>query len=266
MKIIITGSRGFIGKNLLNFFQKKHRVRKLIYKNISLLNEEKYKKKLEKIFSKFKPDIIIHAATKFSKKKDKEIKKECLKINYKYSKVLYKVAVSLKIKKFIYFGSNYEFEKDKNKLYPYLLSKIKFSKFLKKADNKDTTLLAIYLFNTFGVGDKRGKFYSKILENPKKKVRFLNNLKINYINVNSLINYIDEQIKIDKIKQKKFICLMNKEFFTIKHINQLKLKTVPFESIKKLTFEHKLKIPEKKVYIKDKLENSLHKFLEKRIL
>ena len=75
MKVIITGSRGFIGKNLYDTFSKKFEVQKLLFKNFSNLKENDFKKKLRKQFFLFKPDIVIHAGTLFTKESSSEAKK-----------------------------------------------------------------------------------------------------------------------------------------------------------------------------------------------
>jgi nucleoside-diphosphate-sugar epimerase len=265
MKIIITGSRGFIGKNLLNNFPKKFKVQKLLFKKFSNLKENNFKKKLENKILSFKPDIVIHAATLFTKTNNLDVKKKCLKINYHYSKILLNIVIANKIKKFIYFGSNYEFEKNKKKIYPYLKSKQKFSKYLCKINSYNTKLLVFYLFNTFGENDKRNKLYSKIIKNPKKKIFFNLKLKLNYINIKSLTNYIKLQLLRNWNFKKRFISVANKKYFTVKDLKMLKINFLPDTHSTNLVLEHKLIIPLKKKYFYPNKDNSLYEFIKKKI-
>ena len=68
MKILITGSNGFIGKNLTSY------LKKFNYKIFKLSLDIKKKdsiKKIENSFIEFKPDIVIHVAGLAHKKKSK---------------------------------------------------------------------------------------------------------------------------------------------------------------------------------------------------
>ena len=265
MKIIITGSRGFIGKNLLKDFPKNFKVQKLIFKKLTNLKKNDFKKKLKNKIISFKPDIVIHAATLFTKENNLYVKKKCLKVNYQYSKILLDTIIANKIKKFIYFGSNYEFEKNKKKIYPYLESKQKFSKYLGKVKSYNTKLFVIYLFNTFGENDSRNKLYSKIIKNPKKEIIFNKKLELNYININSLTNYVKRQILKKWSFKKKIISIANKKYFTINDLKKLKINFLPNSQSINLIFEHRLIIPIKKKYFYPNKDNSLYNFIKKKI-
>ena len=265
MKIIITGSRGFIGKNLYNTFSKKFEVQKLLFKKFSNLKENDFKKKLRKQIFLFKPDIVIHAATLFTNENSLEVKKKCLKINYKYSRILLDIAIANNTKKFIYFGSNYEFEQNRMKIYPYLQSKQKFTKYIQKVNSKNTKLLAIYLFNTFGENDKRKKIYSKIINNFKKKIFFYKKLKLNYINIKSLTSYIKLQLLNKWNFKKRLISIANKKYFTAKDLKMLNINFSSDTAPNDLIYEHKLLISIKKKYFNSNKDNSLYEFIKKKL-
>ena len=76
MNVLITGQRGFIGKNIYTRFLKKSKIKKIFFKNCTKLSLEEFENKIEKIFFKFKPDIVIHAATYFSNKRGLSEKKK----------------------------------------------------------------------------------------------------------------------------------------------------------------------------------------------
>ena len=123
----------------------------------SKLKDKKKNQYLNNLFLKHKPYAIIHLATYFSKNKDNETLKKCLKINYHNSKILFNYALKHSVKKFIYTGSNYEFLLSKKKEYPYLISKRKFSSFLKTKKINQMNLISLYLSNVFGLNDRRKK-------------------------------------------------------------------------------------------------------------
>ena len=85
-KILITGSTGFIGKSLTNFFLfKKYKIFALTRKNIKDQNINYIKSNLfnhlqiEKIIEKIKPDYLIHLAWEANPKKFHQSK-----TNYKW--------------------------------------------------------------------------------------------------------------------------------------------------------------------------------------
>jgi len=60
MKVIVTGSSGFLGKRLVRALQKRHHV--IFNYDIILGYDILNVQQLEKCFAKFKPDVIIHLA------------------------------------------------------------------------------------------------------------------------------------------------------------------------------------------------------------
>lgn len=265
MKIIITGSRGFIGKNLCENLSKKNIIKRVFFKNLSSKNNLEIKKKIKKIFLSFNPDLVIHVATLFSKEKSYKIEKMCHKVNFENSKILVDTSIECNVKKFIYFGSNHEFEKNKSKLYPYLFSKIKFSKYIKKIQNKETNFLGIYLFNTFGENDKRNKFYSQIIKHPNKDYFINKNLNLNYINVNIITKYIGKILKKDWYFKKKFVCIQNKKNFNLKDLNKLGINLLANKKDQNEIKDDKINIPIKKIIFNYNRNNSLFYFIKKNL-
>ena len=92
MKILITGSSGFVGEELITYFQDKRDCSivgvdknedivnsKIIFKKCNLISE---KEKLDSIFADFLPDVVINQ----KKILIKVIIKSCKKINIKFKK------------------------------------------------------------------------------------------------------------------------------------------------------------------------------------
>ena len=220
--IIITGSNGFLGKNIVNFLEKKYLIKKLSFKNFSKIQDNKKKKYLDNFIKKHKPFAVIHLATYFSKKKDKETLKKCMNINYFLSKMLYQVTVANSVRKFIYTGSNYESIKDNKKIYSYILSKKKFSVFLKKSNSKKTNLICLYLSNIYGENDKRKKILNYLfkIRKTKKDVIFqvFKSSKINFIHVKDLVEIIKICIFKKFLKKKIFFNIKFKKNFSLSRI------------------------------------------------
>ena len=100
MKIIITGSNGFIGKNLLKYLSK---YKYEIYKLSVDFNNKNAKELIHKILIEFKPNCIIHLAGLAHNKSYKP--KSIININTNYTIYLTDLCNMLNIKKFIYVSS-----------------------------------------------------------------------------------------------------------------------------------------------------------------
>ena len=92
-KILITGSSGFIGFNLLKKIRKLDPIcifnkKKLKLKNIKKINLDLTKKKTKDIIKKIDPDVIFHCAALSVPKKNEENKAYSQKINYNTNKFI----------------------------------------------------------------------------------------------------------------------------------------------------------------------------------
>ncbi len=104
MKILITGGRGFIGRNLLNYFSEKYEVYSPNHDELELLDE----KAVNEFFKKNKFDIVIHSAAKGGSRKLPTFP-EMLKDNLKMFFNIIKNKDSYK--KMIFIGSGAEYDK-----------------------------------------------------------------------------------------------------------------------------------------------------------
>jgi len=247
-KILITGSTGFIGKNLLDYFLKKkyfiHAILRKSKKNIKFAKELKINKNfksiifsdiydLKKKLLNYKIDYVVHAATHYVKKHKSSDINKIIESNILFPTIIIDLLCNKKIKKFINLGTVWEhYNNKKNHAYNlYASSKQAFNKIFNYYRNQfpKTKFYNLLISDTFGKNDKRKKLISIIIKNHNKKntIKIPKNLSMNLVNVkyitNVIENIINKNIKPDTyvIKDKKNL----KIFDLINYLNQkLKIK------------------------------------------
>ena len=236
-KILITGSTGFIGSNIINYLLTKNFY---IYDLLRLKNRKKIKinklkenKKYIPIFyNKFsdlehklrtlKIDIIINCATYYSTKNDVKTIENLVKTNIIFCSIVLEI-LNKHIKKFINFGSMMEYSKN-NIFFPrnfYAITKFFFKtieKFYKQKKNK-IKFYDLKLYETYGDNDKRKKLIPEIIKNYKrnKTTKIISReLNMNFVHIKSLIKIIN-MIIFKKIKENEYV-IKNKKISKIKKI------------------------------------------------
>ena len=287
-RILITGSTGFIGSNILNLLLKKNtyvydilREKNKKNKYIKKLKRNKnyfpifYKKfsELEKKLKKKKIDTVINCATYYSSKNDIKTIQNLIETNIIFCTIILET-LKKKIKKFINFGSMMEYSCS-NYFSPknfYAVTKFSFQKigeFYKKYNPK-IEFYNLKLYETYGDNDKREKIIPTIIKkySKNKNIKIVSrNLKMNFVHIESLMLAI-EMIINNKVQEGEY-CIKNKKFTKIKKIIDLlnkklkkKIKTKYLSSQKFLNYNNKLKnFPhwsDKKnleIFLLDKLKN-----------
>ena len=247
-KILITGSTGFIGKNLLDYFlKKKYFIFSLLRKskkNIRFVKEYKINKNfksiifldmddLNKQLLNYKIDYVIHAATHYVKNHEYSDIKKIIESNVLLPTIIADLLCKKKIKKFINFGTVWQhFNNKKDYAYNlYASSKQAFNNILNYYKNhfSETKFYNLLISDTFGKNDERKKLIPLIIKNYNKKntINIPKNLSVNLVNVkyitNVIENIINKNVKPDTyvIKDKKNL----KIFDLINYLNQkLKIK------------------------------------------
>ena len=234
-KILLTGSSGFIGSNILNIFSKYYKfyilVRKkpsnkyLKNKNISVIKFKNYNSLNSKL-NKIKVDIVIHCATHYVKDhKFQDIEKLCHS-NLMLGNVILENLTKLKASKFINFSTVWEDGNAKKDNVENLYSAYKksFSTILSfyKKNFKKINFYELMVFDTFGNNDHRKKIIHtlKINYHKNKSTTIVSkNLYMNLLNVSDIINAIDLILK-KNVVPKKYSITNN---FNIKILDLIKI-------------------------------------------
>jgi nucleoside-diphosphate-sugar epimerase len=236
-KILITGSTGFIGSNIINLLLKNNlyiydvlRNKNKSNKNINEIKKDRnyfpifYKKidELEKKLKKLKIDVVINCATFYSNKNDIKTIQNLTNTNIIFCSTILEI-LKKKIKKFINFGSMMEYSNGKN-FSPknfYAITKYFFQEIEQfyKLNNKQIKFYDLKLYETYGDNDKRKKIVPTIIKNylQKKKVFIVSRkLKMNFVHIESLMKVI-HMIIFDKVKEGEY-CVKNDKFTNIQNL------------------------------------------------
>jgi len=242
-KILLTGSTGFIGsellKNLSNYnkvyitLRKKNKI-KLNNKNIIKIYFKSYKN-LNHKFKKLKIDTVIHCATHYVKSHKFEDIKKFSDSNILFGNIILENLKIMRVKKFVNFSTIWEnFDGKKDNYYNlYSTYKASFRKIINfyKKKNRDIKFLNLVISDTFGLRDKRKKIVNLLKTNYKRNLItkiVSKNLYINLLNVKDIVNAIELILKRN-YKSDTYI-LKNKNDFKIYDI----IKEIDKYSQKKL--------------------------------
>ena len=210
IKILLTGSTGFIGSYLLKKLCKKNKIYVILRKkrnnvlrnkNIKQIYYNNYKD-LNKKIKKIKVNTIIHCATHYVKQHKFDDINKLSNSNILFGNIILENLKMMGVKKFINFSTVWENFNGKKENYFNLYSAYKAS-FLNIINFYNRKLNNIKFFNlvisdTFGDSDKRNKLINILKKNYKKnrKTKIVSkNLYINLINVSDINNAIELILK-----------------------------------------------------------------------
>lgn len=213
LKILVLGSRGFLGKSLLNYLsqnnydvmcvQNTQHISKKLKGIIYIDKKIFFSKKSGDLFNHFKPNIIINSFGQIDIKKEKNI---CKTQHYDYLKIILK-----KIKKFDLFvqiGSSDEYSSstkpkcendicNPDSFYGYY--KYKATKFLKKYANiHNKNIIVLRPFLIYGPGQKLPRLIPYLINCIDKKniikIGSINS-KLNFLYISDFVSLIEVIIK-----------------------------------------------------------------------
>ena len=226
--ILLTGSTGFIGSELLKYLsnynkvyitvRKKYKIN-LNNKNINKIYFNSYKNLSYKI-KKLKIDTVVHCATHYVKNHNFEDIKELSESNILFGNIILENLKIMRVKKFVNFSTvweNYDGKKD-NCYNLYSAYKAGFGKIISfyKKENKNIKFLNLVISDTFGLRDKRKKLVNLLKTNYKRNLVtkvISKNLYINLLNVKDIVSAIKLILK-KNYKSDTYI-LKNKNNFKI---------------------------------------------------
>ena len=205
-KILLTGSSGFIGSNILNSFSKDFKFYILVRKkplrrysknkNIKVIRFKNYNSLNSKL-KKIKVNTVIHCATHYIKDhKFQDIEKLCYS-NLVFGNVILENLTKLKASKFINFSTVWEDANAKKDNIENLYSAYKksFSTILSfyKKILKKVNFYELMVFDTFGNYDQRKKIINAL------KINYLKNKSTNIISKNLHMNLLNISDIIDAV-------------------------------------------------------------------
>ena len=226
--ILLTGSTGFIGSELLKYLsnynkvyitvRKKYKIN-LNNKNINKIYFKSYKNLSYKI-KKLKIDTVVHCATHYVKNHNFEDIKKLSESNILFGNIILENLKIMRVKKFVNFSTvweNYDGKKDNcyNLYYAYKAGFSKIISFYKK-ENKKIKFINLVISDTFGLRDKRKKLVNLLKTNYKKNLvtRVISkNLYINLLNVKDIVSAI--KLILNKNYKSDTYILKNKNNFKI---------------------------------------------------
>ena len=227
MNILLTGSTGFIGSNLLNKLKinnkifitvrGKKRNNLMKHKNIRIISFNNFNQLNEKL-RKIRVDIIIHAATHYNKSHSYTDLKKFSESNILFGNIILENIKKLNVKKFINFSTTWEdYNGIKNNYYNlYSAYKKAFSIILNyyKINLKNVKFYELMISDTFGNNDKRPKLINVLRSNYKNSVKtklVSKNLSINLLNVEDIVQAVSIILK-KNINPNKYLLKNNKNF------------------------------------------------------
>ncbi|MDC0876551.1 NAD(P)-dependent oxidoreductase [Candidatus Pelagibacter sp.] len=224
--ILLTGSSGFIGSNILATLSKKNKIyiilrsrkrkKNLLKKNIKIINFKKYDA-LNLKLKKIKIDTVIHCATHYVKEHGYNDIKKLAESNILFGNIILENIDLMNVKKFINFSTVWENNDKTNgitNLYSYY--KKAFTDIIKFYKKKFSSIkfYELMISDTFGKNDQRNKIINILRKNYKKDIATeitSKNLYLNLLNVEDIVTAINS-ILTRKIKPNQYVLKNTKNF------------------------------------------------------
>lgn len=204
MKILITGSSGFVGKYLVKKLSTKHVVVRYDLKTGQNVLDEKL------LLSKLKSvDVVIHLAAFISAEESWKRPKEYFVNNSLGTLSVIRNSIKAKVKIFLFFSSA---AVKARPLTPYAISKISSEKILKLYSN-DINVITIRPENIYGAGQKES--YGYVIHNFIKAIKHNRPVQIygdglqvrDFIYIEDVVNFVNNLLMIREIKSGTTISL-----------------------------------------------------------
>lgn len=232
MKILLTGTNGFIGKNLKIHLKNNHeifeikRLKKSVRKNKNIFYYDYEIKNLIDFFNSVKPDIVIHLASLFLSEHESHDINDLIKSNILFSSHIVEAMSKSKCRNIINTGTSWQNFNDEvyNPVNLYAATKEAFFKILYFYHlSHNINCVNIKLFDTYGQKDKRKKLFN-ILNQASKGERTIDmsdgKQKINLLHVNDVCKGFESALNLFKNRKTFFetYALSSREVITLKRL------------------------------------------------
>jgi CDP-paratose synthetase len=227
MKILITGSSGYLGSRLANYLSNYHNVTgicrkksqsKYIYNPLVKIETSDSFIELAKNFQSIQPDIVINTVALYGRKGETLV--DLIKANIEFPASLLQLCVMNKVKLLIHTGTSLP-----DDISNYALTKNTFEKLSQKENVGDTKLVNVSLEHFYGEGDDVSKFTTYIIKSC------LNGMDLNLTEGYQLRDfiYIDDVVnaysiiidKLEDIKNRETISIGTGTAYPIKRVVEL---------------------------------------------
>ncbi len=234
-KILLTGTTGFIGSQLLHSLSKDYKIYIILRKKnkkiitnknivkINLDNYDNFNKKLKKI----KVDVVIHCATHYVKYHGFKDLKKLSESNILFGNIVLENLEKMKVKKFINFSTVWEdYNGTKNNFFNlYSAYKKSFNNIINFYKNKHNKIkfFNLIISDTFGNNDRRKKIINLLRNNYKRNKSttiISKNLFLNLLNVKDIVHAVNIILK-KKITPNNYILKNNNSYSILKIIDKL---------------------------------------------
>ncbi len=259
--ILLTGSTGFIGSNILQSLLKNNRVYIILRKqkknryqfkrNIKILKFKNYNE-LNRRLENIRVDTVIHSATYYVKKHSIQDVKKLAESNILLGNIILENIHKMKVKKFINFSTVWE-DSDKINSFINLYAAYKkgFSSILGYYKKKlpKIKFYELMLSDTFGKNDQRPKIINTLKKNYKigKITKIISkNLYLNLLNIEDIVHAVNIILK-KKIKPNRYVLKSTKNLkifnlitsFNKKNRKKIKVKWQSKTMIKNKIYSYK---------------------------
>lgn len=248
MNILLTGSSGYLGKNLTKYLAKKNKVftfdrksQKFSLENVKSYLYPKTINGYVKFLKKNNIKVIIHNAGYFIKNHKINDIDKLIEVDIKLSLYIFESAKISGIKSIISFGSYWQYYSNKNIFKPanlYACTKQSIHTIAEHyLNNHDISHLQLLIHDTYGANDKRNKIINKLFKLSKNQKFIINNpdAEIYPLHVEDVCDAIEFSIKFLARNKKPF----NKQYSLRSNnpIKILKLITI-ISKIRQISFEN----------------------------
>ena len=225
-RILITGSTGFIGNNLVIYFLENpehklfliNRDKKITFKDENITNFY-YDQKISNLINFFKevnPDIVIHLATNYIKAHTPKDISSLISSNILFGTEILEAMANSNCKKILNFGTYFQNVGSQSIYIPanlYAATKESLDNIIKYySDHHDINFITLKFFDTFGPNDNRNKLVIFLIKSA------LNNTNIDLTNANKILDLSHISSIIEHILHSISLLLtsdknVNKRFF-----------------------------------------------------